>query len=237
MGGGAIACVSCNPTGQAPVGAPRLGSIGLSGAVFPQLDPAQVLSRNLSADGKRVFFESTDALVVDDTNGKAGCKTEGFAVFIFPTCQDVYEWEAQGTGSCKEDVQGGGCLYLLSTGTSPNASFFNDASLNGDDAFIATRSRGLVGQDQDQLQDIFDLRVGGGLPSQNQVPVPECEGIDGCHGPQSAPPSVQSPASASLGGPGNKKQRHPPAKKKSKHKGKKHQHKGKRAAHKTGGKS
>jgi hypothetical protein len=126
---------------------------------------------------------------------------------------------------------------LLSTGTSPNASFFNDASLSGDDAFIATRSAGLVGQDQDQLQDVFDTRVGGGLPSQHPVPVPECEGLDGCHGPQSAPPGFQSPPSASLGGAGNAKQVRHPAKKHRKHKGKKHHRKGKRAAHKTGGKS
>jgi hypothetical protein len=222
-------CVSCNPTGEAPSGAPRLGSINLT-AQKPQTDPLFLLSRNLSADGKRAFFESTEALVADDTNGKVKCDEEGSSQGKSFSCLDVYEWEAQGTGSCNEDVQGGGCLYLLSTGVSPNASFFADASLSGNDAFIATRSD-LVGQDQDQLQDIYDTRVGGGIPSQNPPPATQCESLDGCHGPQSAPPAAETPASATFTGPANKK--HPRAKK---HKHKKHHHhkKHKRPAHKTG---
>jgi hypothetical protein len=232
-----VSCISCNPSGEAPSGAATLGTDGLS-ALVPQLPPAYVLSRNLSADGKRVFFETSDPLVIDDTNGQAGCELEGASNYRFPTCRDVYEWEAQGTGSCEENVQGGGCLYLLSTGTNPHASLFADASLSGDNAFIATRSAGLVGQDQDQLQDVYDTRIGGGLASQNQIPPPQCESLDGCHGPQSPPPGFQSPPSASLGGAGNKKQARHPAKKHRKHKKhKKHQHKGKRAAHKTGRKS
>jgi hypothetical protein len=227
-----LACLSCNPTGEAPIGAAGLGSIGLS-ALEPQQNTALVLSRNLSADGNRAFFESTDPLVIDDTNAQGGCGLEGAALFRVPSCLDVYEWEAEGTGSCEEAVQAGGCLYLLSTGKSPHASFFADASVSGNDAFLATRSAGLVRQDQDQLQDIYDTRVEGGLASQNE-PLPiECESLDGCHGPQSSPPSSQSPATANPG-PGNKK--HPRKHAKKPHKHKKH-HKQKRAAQKTGGTS
>jgi hypothetical protein len=228
-----LSCVSCNPSGEAPIGSARLGSIGVS-SFEPPTDPALVLSRNLSADGKRVFFETTDPLVVDDANGRSKCDIEGPPNTRVPSCLDVYEWEAQGTGSCKEDVQGGGCLYLLSTGTSPNASFFADASLNGDDAFLVTRSAGLVGQDQDQLQDVYDTRVGGGLESQRQVVVPECESLDGCHRPQSPAPGFESPTSAGLAGPDNEKHARHGAKKHHKHK--KH-HKRKRAAQKRVGKS
>jgi hypothetical protein len=220
-------CVSCNPTGETPSGAPRLGSINLT-AQKPQTDPLFLLSRNLSADGKRAFFESTDALVADDINGKVKCGEEGSSQGKSPSCLDVYEWEAQGSGACKEDVQGGGCLYLLSSGVSPNSSYFADASLSGNDAFIATRSA-LVGQDQDQLQDIYDTRVGGGIASQNPPPVIHCESLDGCHGPQSAPPASESPGSSSFTGPGNKKH---PRHKKTKHK--KHHKKHKRSAHKAG---
>jgi hypothetical protein len=212
-----LGCVSCNPTGESPAGPVRLGSIGLT-AFEPARPPAFVLSRNLSADGKRAFFETPDPLVIDDTNGKAGCGLEGSTFFPLPSCQDVYEWEAEGTGSCKEDVQGGGCLYLLSTGTSPNSSFFADASLNGDDAFIATRSAGLVRQDQDKLQDVYDTRVGGGLISQDKSPEPECESLDGCHGPQSPQPAPGSPVTANNAGPGNVKHPRKPTKKKHKHK-------------------
>jgi hypothetical protein len=230
-----LGCVSCNPSGEAPSGSARLSSIGLT-AFPPQSNPAFVLARNLSADGERVFFESTDPMVVDDANGKASCKSEGPGLFPFRSCQDVYEWVAEGSGSCAEDVQGGGCLYLLSS-AGPSASFFADASLSGDDAFIATRAAGLVGQDQDELQDVYDARVDGGLPSQNKVPVPECESLDGCHGPQSPPPASQSPPTANLGGPGNVKHARKGAKKH--HKRKKHRkHKRRQTRQQTtGGKS
>jgi hypothetical protein len=224
----ALGCVSCNPTGEAPSGSARLGSIGLT-AFTPESSPAYVLPRNLSEDGKRIFFESTDALVADDTNGVGGCKAEGPSFFPFRSCQDVYEWEAKGTGSCKEDVQGGGCLYLLSSGTLPKGSFFTDASLSGDDAFIATRA-GLVLQDQDQLQDVYDTRVGGGIASQNQAPPPQCESLDGCHGSQSPQPASGAPPTATFNGPANKKHPRKSAKKArkgksaKKHKHKKHKH-------------
>jgi sugar lactone lactonase YvrE len=235
-----LGCLSCNPTGEAPLEAVGLGSIGLS-ALAPQQNPASTLSRNLSADGKHAFFESTDPLVITDTNGEDGCAREGGQAFKVPSCLDVYEWEAAGTGSCQTAVHAGGCLYLLSTGKSPNASFFADASESGDDAFLATRSAGLVRQDQDQLQDIYDARVGGGLAAQNQLPPVECEGLDGCHGPQSVPPGAPSPATANPGPP-NKKHPRKHAKKqhKKKHKKQKHKqkhHKQKHTAQKSGGKS
>ena len=231
-GSGQLSCVSCNPTGEAPLGSAKLSSIGVS-ATEPQKNPALALSRNLSADGKRAFFETTDPLVVNDTNGRGGCELEGPPEGRTPSCLDVYEWEAQGTGSCSEDVQGGGCLYLLSTGQSPNASYFADASLNGDDAFLITRSAGLVGQDQDQLQDVYDARVGGGLASQNPPRAPACESLDACHRAPAPPPGFESPATANLAGPGNKKHARHNAKK-NKHK--KH-HKRKRTGHKSGGQS
>jgi hypothetical protein len=232
----ALGCVSCNPTGEAPSGSARIGSIGLT-AFPPESSPAYVLPRNLSEDGKRVFFESTDALVADDTNGVGNCKAEGPAAFPFRSCQDVYEWEANGTGSCKADVQAGGCLYLLSSGTLPKGSFFADASLSGDDAFIATRS-GLVLQDQDQLQDVYDTRVGGGIASQNQAPPPQCESLDGCHGPQSPQPPAVTPPTKDFSGPANKKHPRKSAKKgksAKKHKHKKHKHKQRRAKQRSGG--
>ena len=51
----------------------------------------------------------------------------------------------------------------------PDPSFFADASASGRDAFIFTRSR-LVGQDQDELHDVYDVRAGGGSGSQNPPP-------------------------------------------------------------------
>ena len=39
--------------------------------------PALMLSRSLSAGGKRVFFETQDKLVAADTNGDLGCAPWG----------------------------------------------------------------------------------------------------------------------------------------------------------------
>jgi sugar lactone lactonase YvrE len=225
--GEGISCVSCNPTGAAPSGSPTLGSINTS-ALAPQ-DPAIVSTRNFTADGNRIFFESTDALAQGDTNGQVECPSVGSSAQGFPRCLDVYEWEAAGTGSCSEGAAAfsplnDGCLYLISTGKSSWPSIFLDASESGDDAFFFTR-QGLVGQDKDELVDVYDARVGGGIASQNQPPGPICESTDACHGPVPAPPPAEPAGSATFSGPANPKPK--PKRAKHKHKGKKH-HKGKK---------
>ncbi|HXS34424.1 MAG TPA: hypothetical protein VN758_11700, partial [Solirubrobacterales bacterium] len=117
-----------------------------------------------------------------------------------------------------------GCIYLLSSGKSQDASYIFDASASGDDVFIATRSP-FVRQDQDQLYDVYDASVGGGLASQNQIPN-ICEG-EACKGPAGTPPAPQSPGTASFSGPANPK----PKRSKPKHK-KTHGKKGKGKGHK-----
>jgi hypothetical protein len=81
-----------------------------------------------------VFFDSEDALVPQDTNGK----------------RDVYEYA-------------NGSVHLISSGTSGEVSTFEEASPSGDDVFFTT-SQQLVGQDVDQQFDLYDARVGGGFP-------------------------------------------------------------------------
>lgn len=186
--GEGLDCVSCNPTGAAPTGSPSV----LQPPLMTPARPASVLSRNLSADGDRVFFESTDALVGADVNGIVGCPQVGSELQGFSACQDVYEWEAKGTGTCQSEAQNGGCLYLLSSGKSNYSSFFIDASADGEDAFIATRSAGLVRQDGDELIDAYAVGVGGGLASQNTIK-PTCTGLDACHDPAPPPPSSPTP--------------------------------------------
>ncbi|HEX3042035.1 MAG TPA: fibronectin type III domain-containing protein [Solirubrobacterales bacterium] len=202
---GSIQCVTCNPTGAvSPLEGPTLSSINL-GTGVGQSAAASALSRNLSADGDRVFFETSEALVPADINGREGCPEVGTNTRV-GSCQDVYEWEAEGSGSCESTEQNGGCLYLLSSGTSPDPSFFADASVNGDSAFIFTRSR-LVPQDEDSLQDVYGVRVGGGLPLQNQPPPPvPCEG-EACKGAAVASPAPASPATTNVSGSGNQKPR------------------------------
>jgi hypothetical protein len=216
--GEGILCVTCRPTNEGPGEGPALGSVD-----FPRASPGNaiegVASRNFSPSGGRVFFESAEKLSPEDTDGDEGCPQLGRSL----ACLDVYEWEEPGEGSCEA---GGpayssideGCLFLISTGKSKFPSFFGDASLNGDNAFFFTRDR-LVGQDEDELQDVYDARVGGGLASQNANPPVPCEGIDACHGPPQERISEGEAASQSFVGPGDQKPKH---KKKHAKKHKKH---------------
>jgi NHL repeat len=122
------------------------------------------LPRNLSADGRRAFFETARPLVAADENGAI----------------DVYEWE-------DSDLDGQGELRLISSGRSATDSKFLDASASGDDVFFTTRDR-LAGIDTDNQVDLYDARIGGGFAAQNpSAPPPPCEG-DGCQGTPSGAP-------------------------------------------------
>ncbi len=207
VGNAKLSCLSCSPSGAAAGEGPGLGSIE-----YPTLSPnitglASVQSRNLSADGNRVFFETAEALVPEDTNGQVACP--GFGRELTPACQDVYQWEAPGSGTCTKasadySILNEGCISLISTGKSEFPSYFADASESGADVFFFTR-QSLVGQDKDELQDVYDAKVGGGIASQNPVFIPPCESPEGCHGPAQTPPSESSPGSANFVGPNDPK--------------------------------
>jgi len=194
-----LRCITCNPTGEEPGSSSSITQPG-SITVTPSR-PASELSRFFSDDGQRVFFETTAALVGADTNGAAGCPLRLVDTSSFYSCQDVYEWEAPGTGSCHSENENGGCFYLLSGGSETEPSFFGGASATGDDVFIFTRSP-LVGQDTDNLRDVYDVRVGGGLAAQNQPPPVNCVG-EACKGELPAAPGDQSPGSGLFVGAGD----------------------------------
>jgi hypothetical protein len=224
-------CLSCAPGGRPPLGAgASLNDGGLIPAGQPSTKPI-VLRRSISADGDRVFFNSSDPLVSGDVNGDAGCPPvqEFGSTKLQTRCQDVYEWQAAGSSaSCPSFVGEAGCVHLISPGTSPQPSFFADNDESGDNAFFFTAEQ-LVGQDKDALLDVYDARVGGGLAAQNvQTPAP-CLG-EACRGPLAPAPAGAEPGSASYNGPGNspagqKKAKKKHHKKRAKHhrrKGKKH---------------
>jgi hypothetical protein len=208
VGDPVIRCVSCQPAGEAPNEGPKLGSIKYPNILSPA-EGAAFSSRNLSADGTRAFFESDEALVPGDVNGRSGCPPAVRPQLDWRACRDVYEWVSPGTEECEEGGPGynplnGGCLYLISTGKSKYPSLFADASETGEDVFFFTRDR-LVGQDEDELQDVYDARVGGGLTSQNPLPTKACEG-EGCKPGALAPPAFEAPPQVS--GPPNPRPPH-----------------------------
>lgn len=124
-----LVCVSCNPGGERPIGGANV-PIGTS----PSFEP-----RIVSDDGSRVLFNSDDALVAADVNGR----------------RDVYEYVD-------------GAPQLISSGTSSDMSVLVGMAASGRDVFFTTRAR-LVAADRDNGSDIYDARVGGGFPSGSEA--------------------------------------------------------------------
>lgn len=188
---GELSCASCNPTGARPVGANANrnfdGDPAWAAGRIPQWQNPLYAARALSDDGRRVFFESHDKLVARDVNGR----------------QDVYQWEAPGKGTCTAasasySPRNEGCIDLVSSGQGGQDVDFRDASPSGEDVFFAT-AKSLLPQDHG-LIDIYDARVGGGLPVPPEPEAP-CEG-DACQDPASEP-GFDPPSSSSFQGPGN----------------------------------
>jgi hypothetical protein len=145
------------------------------------------MPRNVSDTGQ-VFFNSQDQLVQGDNNSH----------------EDVYEWEK-------------GALSLLSSGHSPDDTWFIDSSSSGNDVFIGTSDQ-LVSQDTDTAMDLYDVRVGGGFPA--SAPPPVCQG-EGCKPLPTGTPPVPPAATITFSGPGNVKPSHAKSKHGKKHKKKK----------------
>jgi hypothetical protein len=172
--GGRLFCVSCSPSGESPPS----GSYGAA-AFLPVSWGATYQPEGLiSDDGSRVFFDSAEPLVPQDTNDKL----------------DVYEWERDGAGSCQESK---GCVYLLSGGQSGSASWLIGASASGDDVFVISRAPLVPGDPYDSYA-VYDARVGGVQPPA----LPACTGT-GCQGVPTAPPIFATPASVTFDGVGN----------------------------------
>jgi hypothetical protein len=205
---GRLDCISCDPTGVQPLGSALIGTLFVEALDLPNVYGAPFLPKNLSADGNRFFFQTPDPLLAADVNGKAGCQVQELAAKS--SCMDVYEWEAPGTGSCPQAsaaTPDGGCLDLISTGQSEQASYFADADREGRNAYFVTYSQ-LVPADRDHISDIYDAAEGGGLASQNATPAVPCGSRQACQGAQSSPQAATSPGSASLVSPGNPKAKH-----------------------------
>jgi hypothetical protein len=214
-----LSCASCRPTGARPMGASNIPGgteYSVTGAVYESRVLSDVGS-NGEQRGMRTFFDSSDAVVPQATNG----------------LQDVYEWEEDGVGSCG---QPGGCVSLISSGTNGSESSFADASADGSDVFFLTYAE-LVPQDTDGLVDVYDAREGGGFPEPSASLA--CTGT-GCQGVPGAPPIFATPSSVTFNGVGNfpppstaevTKKPRPGGKSKGKRKSKgKHEKKSKRRA-------
>jgi hypothetical protein len=167
-----LSCPSCNPSNAAPLGFSELRQLEGATSAMPQ-------PRYLTDSG-RLYFDSRDSLLATDSNSGA---------------EDVYQYEPQGLGSC---TQAGGCVDLISSGREDTDSNFLAIDEDAANVFFTTRER-LVGQDQDELMDLYDARVGGGFPAEAIPPAKPCQG-EAC---QSPPPPTEAPPASTEAGEGN----------------------------------
>jgi hypothetical protein len=183
-----VSCASCQPAG--------LPALDVHGGEEPttylpgDFGSITHMRRWISADGNRIFFDTAQSLLPEDTNG----------------LYDVYEWERAGTGSCTSGsaLDGGGCLFLLSGGGSAGRSFFIDSDESGDNAFFVTRSALLPGQ-RDERPVLYDARVEGGFvhrPGEVVTP-PKCVSAEACKESPTEPPVESFPATGVFSGSGN----------------------------------
>jgi hypothetical protein len=178
VGDGSLVCVSCTAAGVEPTGDAGFGET--AGGTY---DPSS-LSSPMSEDGSRVFFQTPDSLVPEDTNGGAPPS----AKFGTPSSTDVYEWEA-------------GKVYLISSGSSSNPAVLDGTTPSGNDVFLTTDAD-LVPADSDGgYENVFDARVGGGFPV-SAGGAPSCVG-QSCRAAFGAPPVFGAPGSVLLSGSGN----------------------------------
>jgi hypothetical protein len=158
-----------------PGEAEPLGSAFLGAGLSERASTAFHQPRSLSDDGSRLFFTSPDLLV----SGLAG------------GAEKVFEYED-------------GRVQLISGAEAGENATFLDASASGDDVFFATRER-LAPSDTDELLDVYDARVDGGLPPPS---APASCTASACGSSSSAalllsPPPLAAPLSATFSGAGN----------------------------------
>jgi hypothetical protein len=211
---GRLACVSCDPTGARPLGLhdePNLeagydtplvdgnftwtgrwlaGSIpGYSGLTGSDA----IYQQHYLTDEGRLFFDSSDGLVPQHTSGKMA----------------VYEYEPEGVGSCERasatfSESTGGCVGLISPGTSGEEAAFLDASENGDDVFFLAAGK-LTSASVEGI-NVYDAHVcSEAVPCAAEVvSPPACVTADSCRAAPSPQPTVfGASGSATFSGAGN----------------------------------
>ncbi len=201
-GSNRLTCTSCNPSGQRPAGLFDSGQVPIPLVDEPQiwggrwlaglvpgwtpvaLHHALYQSRYLSDSG-RLFFDSPEALVPQDTNAK----------------MDVYEYEPADVGSCGHDS---GCVALISSGSSGEESAFLDASESGGDVFFLTAAK-LAPRDYDTSLDVYDAHeCASPCPPVAAAQPPPCTTEASCKPSPTPPPAIfGSPPSATFSGAGN----------------------------------
>jgi DNA-binding beta-propeller fold protein YncE len=216
-----LVCVSCLPSGERPIGVEQSKlqpPVGITGGPPDLWAEQQLVAANVPGwsefntnnpnpypvamrqpryldESGRMFFNSDDGLVAEDSN----------------STEDVYEYEPPGVGGCTETAEAyepssGGCVSLMSSGTSGQESAFLDASESGNDVYFLTSAR-LSKLDTDNSRDVYDAHLCSSESPCITYPTaqsPPCTTEASCKPAPSPQPSIfGAPSSATFQGPGN----------------------------------
>jgi hypothetical protein len=176
-----LACVSCNPLGSPASADAQLQNLGL-------VRPLIVL-HNLSDDGSRVFFETTETLVPEDVDGGVN---------------DIYQWHEEG---------GDASLHLISSGQSTEYQPLKQQSLlqpspnvifgitpSGSDVIFLSQDELIPGAGSGGAPALYDARIDGGFPA--PAAIRNCQEEE-CKPPAEPPPFLAAPRSEQTTGAGN----------------------------------
>ena len=214
-----VTCVSCARGNASPQGNASFQPVNWSpgeSADWVPAAPPLVDYRPAEAGREavvRVVFQTTEALVAQDTNGT----------------WDVYEWEQEETEGCSRaslklasltesehySEADRGCLYLLSSGTGRELEYAGDHELLEGGSHLLGASEGLTDiyietvepmagtSGLDNVAHVYDVRQDGGFPSPATAGA-GCEpGL--CRPEGEGSPVFNPPASADFTGAGNLK--------------------------------
>jgi hypothetical protein len=182
-----LGCMSCSPAGITPASASMSDfHEHATEGVHAFQSTGMLDARGISANGDRVFFETSAPLVPQDVNTNTTVPSQEHENMVSQGV-DVYEWE-------------NGVVYLISSGKSGRDSYFLDNSESGNDVFFTT-TEGLVANDTDGGYSVYDARVP--RPGDNPLPAATpCEG-SACQGPPRVQSPLAAPTSATFSGIGN----------------------------------
>ena len=150
---GALRCVSCDPSGDRPVGDANASAGG-----------------PFMSDNGRVFFSTPDPLVPSDTDGL-------YSVYEYVDGRP----QLISSGTSDEDYFPGLLNLLFGPFWDPAYAGVEAVSGDGRDVYFSTFDS-LVPQDKNgRFLKIYDARTNGGIPT--EIPPLPCAAADECHGP------------------------------------------------------
>jgi hypothetical protein len=176
-----LQCVSCNPLSEPAVQDARLQNLDLVGA--------QMILQNVTDDGSRVYFETTEALDAQDIDG----------------VNDIYQWHEESFGVAEINLISSGKSTEYLTGEAPNiptANVLLSVTPDGRDVFFLSQDQLVASAGQGGPTAIYDARIGGGFSEPS--PAPGCV-EEGCHLSHGVEPALSLPKS--VFGAGNVKPR------------------------------